>query len=59
MNRKTDYKNGQLKRSSDDIDYYDFMEMLENGLTDLEIADEFGVSQSHIKKMKNQLLKDY
>lgn len=42
-----------------EIDFHDFIDMVETGLSNEEIALELGVSRQYIDKLKNEFDKDY
>ncbi|SHJ76919.1 hypothetical protein SAMN02745883_00421 [Caminicella sporogenes DSM 14501] len=47
------------KNSFLDIDFHDFIELVENGYDDLEIARELGVPKEQVVKLRNELNKNY
>lgn len=42
-----------------DVDFHDFVDMVQSGLLDEEIAKELGVNKSYIEKLKNEIKKDF
>ncbi|QZY57046.1 hypothetical protein [Crassaminicella profunda] len=42
-----------------EIDFHDFMNMVQSGLNNQEIAKELGVHKSYIEKLKNEMKKDF
>jgi len=48
-------KNGRFS----DMDFHDFIEMTERGLSTDEISKEFGVPKTYVKKLSDELRKDY
>jgi hypothetical protein len=42
-----------------DIDFHDFIDMVDSGLQDEEIAKELGVQRNYIEKLKYEIKKDY
>ncbi|WP_053957022.1 hypothetical protein [Inediibacterium massiliense] len=49
-------KNQELLR---EIDFHDFMNMVESNLCDEEMASELGVHKEYIKRLKNEIKKDF
>ncbi len=41
------------------VDFYEFIDMMESGLTDEEIAMAFQVNKRHIQQLKNEIQKDF
>lgn len=52
------YIKASASRMINDIDYHDFMSMLEMGMSEAEIASELGVSDRVVKWLKNEIEKD-
>ncbi|WP_176461568.1 hypothetical protein [Anaeromicrobium sediminis] len=53
--RKTSkYKSGNIM----DINFHDFMDMVDYGMNDEEIAHELGVTQGDVMKLKNEIHKE-
>ncbi|ABR48510.1 hypothetical protein Amet_2356 [Alkaliphilus metalliredigens QYMF] len=42
-----------------DLDFHNFIEMTEDGLSDEEMANELGVSRKYIKQLKDEIYRDY
>jgi len=42
-----------------EVDFHDFIDMVQTGLSDEEIAVELGVNREYIEKLKNELYRDY
>ncbi|MCT4621467.1 MAG: hypothetical protein N4A62_19025 [Marinisporobacter sp.] len=42
-----------------EMDFHDFMNMVESGLNSQEIAKELGVHKSYIEKLKNEMKRDF
>ncbi|QEK12075.1 helix-turn-helix domain-containing protein [Crassaminicella thermophila] len=42
-----------------EINFHDFVHMVQAGLCDEEIAEELGVHKSYIEKLKNEMQKDF
>jgi|GEM_PF-1618105 len=42
-----------------DVDYHDFMDMMDNGLSDQEIAQELGVNAKLVKEQGIYIKRDY
>ncbi|QXM05941.1 helix-turn-helix domain-containing protein [Crassaminicella indica] len=42
-----------------EIDFHDFIDMVQSGLSTQEIAKELGVSRSYIERLKNEMKKDF
>ncbi|TCO79839.1 hypothetical protein [Marinisporobacter balticus] len=50
------------KRNTDkfsEIDFHDFLDMVQSGLCDEEIANELGVHKGYVEKLKDEIKKDY
>ncbi len=43
----------------EDIDFHDFVDMVDSGLQDEEIAKELGVQRNYIEKLKYEMKRDY
>lgn len=46
-------------KQSGDKDYYEFVDMLESGMSDSEIAEEMGVAEDYVSKLKRETYGDY
>ncbi|MTI47780.1 hypothetical protein [Sporosalibacterium faouarense] len=42
-----------------DVDFHDFIEMNEKGLSNEEISNELGIPKDYVNKLRNDLQKDY
>ena len=42
-----------------DVDFHDFIEMYERGMSETEISKELGVPKSYVKKLVNDYRKNY
>ena len=38
-----------------DIDFHDFIDMVQSGLADEEIAKEIGINENYVRKLKNEM----
>lgn len=54
-----DYLNKKNSTRFTEIDFHDFIYMVETGLSNEEIALELGVSKKYIDNLKNEFDKDY
>ncbi len=54
-----DYAAHKNNRRFRDIDFHDFIEMKERGLSDSEISKELGVPKSYVNKLGNDFRKNY
>ncbi|MBS3994393.1 MAG: hypothetical protein KGZ33_01245 [Alkaliphilus sp.] len=54
-----DYLNKKNSARFTEIDFHDFIYMVETGLSNEEIALELGVSKKYIDNLKNEFDKDY
>lgn len=54
-----DYVAGKKRNRFCDVDFHDFIEMNENGLSKEEMSDELGIPKSYVSKLVNDLRKDY
>ncbi len=54
-------KSIQKKMASqlEDIDFYDFADMVQSGLQDEEIAKELGIDKKSIQEFKNKLYDEF
>ncbi len=60
MNKKIgNYIGEKNSKSLSAVDFHDFIDMVDSGLSDEEIAGELGVSKSSIDKLKYELQRDY
>lgn len=41
------------------VDFHDFIDMVQSGLADEEIAKELGINKYYIEKLKNEMKKDF
>lgn len=55
--RVNSYFTGNKKKDLVDIDFHDFMEMVDRGYNNEEIASELGVSKEQVFKLKSELNK--
>ncbi|MEW9121282.1 MAG: hypothetical protein AB2421_01130 [Thermotaleaceae bacterium] len=53
------YLNQRHTNSYTDIDFHDFIDMIQSGLGDEEIAKELGINGSHVKKLRNEMCMRY
>lgn len=42
-----------------ELNFHDFVHMVQSGLCDEEIAKELGVHKSYIERLKNEMQKDF
>ncbi|KXG76991.1 helix-turn-helix domain-containing protein [Thermotalea metallivorans] len=54
-----DYISNRNRERLKDIDFHDFMDMIDSGLNDEEIAKELGVHRQYVEKLKQEMKKDY
>lgn len=60
MNKRvSSYFNKKKIYSFLDIDFHDFMELVDQGYNNEEIAKELGVSKEQIKNIRDEINKDY
>ena len=52
------YIKANAGRIFNDVDFHDFMNMLESGMPDTEIAKELGVSDKVVEWLKKEIEKD-
>ncbi|MTI55226.1 hypothetical protein [Geosporobacter ferrireducens] len=56
MDKKIGYYLGRKNMNQfADIDFHDFIDMVQSGLADEEIARELGISGNYVKKLKNEM----
>ena len=53
------YISGKNATRFTEIDFHDFIDMVQTGLSNEEIAVELGVNKQYIEKLKDELYKDY
>lgn len=54
-----DYISNRNRERLKDIDFHDFIDMIDSGLDDEEIAKELGVHRQYVEKLKQEMKKDY
>ena len=54
-----DYIGEKNTKSFSEIDFHDFIDMVDSGLSNEEIAVELGVNKLQIDKLKDELHRDY
>lgn len=60
MGRKIgSYINKKNTNSFAAVDFHDFIDMVQSGLADEEIAKELGINKYYIEKLKNEMKKDF
>ncbi|MBF8982121.1 hypothetical protein IZY60_01075 [Lutibacter sp. B2] len=60
MKRKIgDYINKKNTNQFTEIDFHDFVEMIQAGMKDEEVANELGIHKSYIEKIKNDMSREY
>jgi len=60
MNKKIcSYIGEKNTKGFSEIDFHDFIDMVDSGLSNEEIAVELGVNRLQVDKLKNQLHRDY
>ena len=52
-------KKGRNSKLNFDVDYHDFIEMMDNGLSDQEIAKELGVNDMFVKEQGMYIKRDH
>ncbi|SHI51770.1 hypothetical protein SAMN02745975_00044 [Geosporobacter subterraneus DSM 17957] len=56
MEKKIGYYLGRKNMSQfTDIDFHDFIDMVQSGLGDEEIAKELGISGNYVRKLKDEI----
>jgi predicted DNA-binding transcriptional regulator len=46
-------------KAINDIDLHDFLELAQRGMNDTEIAQELGINQRYIAKIREDMQRDY
>jgi len=54
-NRVNSYFSKKMGYNFTDIDFHDFMQMIERGYTDEEIATELGISKEQVLKLRREV----
>ncbi|TDT45975.1 helix-turn-helix domain-containing protein [Fonticella tunisiensis] len=57
--RRSFVKPGNFKNPLEDLDNERYIELLENGLSDEEIAREFDIDNSYLKRLRDEWREDY
>lgn len=52
------FHRANARKAMEDIDFHDFLEMIEEGMTQAEIAKELGVSKRVIEWLSEEIEKD-
>ena len=53
------YINKKNTNKFTEINFHDFIEMVQSGMNNEEVANELGVHKSHIEKIKNDMSREY
>lgn len=57
--RLSDARKKAQRRAINDIDFHDFLELSNRGLTDTEIASELGIDKRYISMLREDIQRDY
>lgn len=57
--RRSFVKPRKFKNPLEDLDNERYIELLENGLSDEEIAREFDIDNSYLKRLRDEWREDY
>ncbi|MGI6703453.1 MAG: hypothetical protein ACOX42_05395 [Clostridia bacterium] len=52
------YTNASMNRAIEDIDFHEFYQMMERGLTHIEIAEQLGITERAVGWLAKEIEKD-
>lgn len=59
MKKRNNYYKNKKVNEITDLDYNDYVDMFEEGHSDVEISQEFGISESFVKRIREEYQQDY